>query len=259
MYVFSRFQRRLFVYDKTGVSVRDYGLPCQNVAEFAVSRDSLITCLYDGTEGDKTIEVFDLSSMRSLTTIRQNKEEDLLLYLEVRAGGLCVAGDKLYGCRPSQLRVYVVDLKNPQDKVAEWAYTDDGFKVVPIEGSAYEIINTDRKFAVDYVFANSRVTQVDVWNNVLYLLAETGKFNIEPDGAWQSGSRVLRIYQMDLASGHPLHTCQLEYPEHGTLAKLQEGNLYLFRATFTEDDMEISMDKIPLAKVTPERGETENS
>ena len=109
------------------------------------------------------------------------------------------------------------------------------------------------------MFSNSLVTQVDVWDNALYLLAETGKYALDADGTWQSGSRKLKIYQIDLASGHPLHTCQLEYPEHGTLAKLQEGNLYLFRATFTEDDMEISMDKIPLAKVTPERGETENS
>lgn len=259
VYVFSRFQRKLFVYDKMGVPVRDYDLPCQNVDEIAVCRDSLIACLYDGTEDDKTIEVFDLSSLKSLATIRQNKEEDMLLYLRIRAGGLCTTDDKIYGCRPSQLGVYAIDLNNPQDEVKEWAYADDDFKVTPIEGSAYEIINTDRKFAIDYVFSNSLVTQVDVWDNALYLLAETGKYALDADGTWQSGSRKLKIYQIDLASGHPLHTCQLEYPEHGTLAKLQEGNLYLFRATFTEDDMEISMDKIPLAKVTPERGETENS
>ena len=231
VYVFSRFQRKLFVYDKMGVPVRDYDLPCQNVDEIAVCRDSLIA----------------------------NKEEDMLLYLRIRAGGLCTTDDKIYGCRPSQLGVYAIDFNNPQDEVKEWAYADDDFKVTPIEGSAYEIINTDRKFAIDYVFSNSLVTQVDVWDNVLYLLAETGKYALDADGTWQSGSRKLKIYQIDLASGHPLHACQLEYPEHGTLAKLQEGNLYLFRATFTEDDMEISMDKIPLAKVTPERGETENS
>ena len=117
VYVFSRFQRKLFVYDKMGVPVRDYDLPCQNVDEIAVCRDSLIACLYDGTEDDKTIEVFDLSSLKSLATIRQNKEEDMLLYLRIRAGGLCTTDDKIYGCRPSQLGVYAIDLNNPQDEV----------------------------------------------------------------------------------------------------------------------------------------------
>lgn len=244
VYIFDRVPMKLYVYDKAGLPIRDYKLSCRGIADFAVYRDSLLCCLYDGTEEDKTLEVYELSSMRPLKTIRQKTEEDQVLYLAERAGGICISGDSVYWCTPSRLALYVLDLTHSGKAVVQRTYVDDDFEVEELEGKAYDLINENKKFVLDYMAANSRVTQVDIYNGDIYLLAETGKIEMAPDGMPRGGSRSLKVYRISLSNGKPQHVYQLDYPKLCALAKLQGGRLYLFRASFTEDDMEVWMEQV---------------
>ena len=246
VYVFSRLQQKLFAYDKSGVPITDFSLPCRGIADFAVYQDSLLCCLYDGTEENKTLEVFRLSDMSSLTVVKQKTEEDQLLYLAEKAGGLCIEGDNLFWCTPSSLRLHKLNLKRLDEKPQEWCYSDSEFIVARLEKDACAIINGDRPFVMEYLNSNSRVTQVEAMNNNIYLLAETGAFSTDSDGSFHFEGRKLKIYQIDIVNGNPLHTYELAYPEHCTLVKLTDGCLHLFRATFTDNDMEIWMEKIHL-------------
>ena len=249
VYIFDRVPMKLYVYDKVGLPIRDYKLPCRGIADFAVYRDSLLCCLYDGTEEDKTLEVYELSSMRPLKTVRQKTEEDQVLYLAERAGGICVSGDSLYWCTPSRLALCVLDLKHPHKAFVQRVYADDDFEVAALEGKAYDIINENRKFVLDYMAANSRVTQVCIYDGTISVLVETGKTEMAPDG--RGGNRSLKVYQISLSDGKPQHVYQLDYPKFCALAKLQGGSLHLFRASLTEDDMEVWMDKVTFPAPPP--------
>lgn len=129
IYVWNSVQKKILAYTYTGSFVADYTLPLQGIADFVIYKDNLLCCLFNGTERDKSIEIYDLKTMKAKASFSSKTEEDQLLFLAEKAGGLCLNGSKLHWGFPSKLTLYALDLEDLDSPVLETAYRDDDFKV----------------------------------------------------------------------------------------------------------------------------------
>lgn len=244
IYVWNSIQKKILVYTYDGDFAADYTLPLQGIADFVVYKDSLLCCLFNGTEGEKSVEIYDLNTMKIKKTFCSKTEEDQLLFLAENAGGLCLSGNKLFWGFPSKLILYALDLEHLDKPIVETAYRDDDFKVESLKMKAYELINANKLKAMEFINSNSRIVQLDADDEFLYVMAETGKITWESDGSFNNEGRKIKLYVIDVNNNIPLFTHVYDIPSYCGLYKMVNGHLYMFRASFSEDDFKVWMDRI---------------
>ena len=244
VYVWNSVQNKILVYTFSGEFIKDYTLPHLGIADFVIYRDRLLCCLFNGTEGDKSVEIYDLHTMNTRLSLKSKTGEDQLLFLAEHAGGLCLNGTKLYWSYPSNLAVNVLDLENLETPVKEMVYTDDDFVVSKLERKAYDLINSNKIKAMEFINSNSRIVQVDAYDDFVFIMAETGNIIWQANGNFSFEDRKLKLYKIDSKNCASLSTYVYDIPPYCGLTKFVDGYLYRFRASFSEDDFKILMDKI---------------
>lgn len=99
---------------------------------------------------------------------------------------------------------------------------------------------------MEFINSNSRMVQVSAYDGFVYMVAETGKVVSEPNGSFNNANRKVKLYKIDAGNGTSLATYVYDIPLYCGLTKLVDGSLYMFRASFSEDDFKVWMDKIPV-------------
>lgn len=243
VYIWNSAQKKLLSYSFSGKHIKDYAPSFYNMANFVVYKDSLLCCLFDGTEDDKSLGIYDLNTMSTIASFRSRTEEDQLLFLADNAGGICLNGNKLYWSYPSKLALHTVNLENLEDSMNEWVYKDEDFVVSELKEKAYDIINSNKLKAMEFIHSNSRIIQVSAYNDFVFIMAETGKISWQANGAFDLNNRKLKVYKIDAKNGTSVDTFIYDIPKHCGLAKIVNDYLCIFRASFSEDDFQVWMDK----------------
>ena len=88
------------------------------------------------------------------------------------------------------------------------------------------------------------IDEIDLDALFAFIMAETGKIIWEPNGKSSFENRKLKLYKIDAKNWASLSTYVYDIPLYCGLTKFVDGYLYRFRASFSEDDFKILMDKI---------------
>lgn len=244
VYIWNNVQKKILVYAFSGEFIKSYNLPQLGIADFVIYKDHLLCCLFNGTEGDKSIEIYDLHTMDTILSLTSKTEEDQLLFLAEQAGGVCLNGTKLYWSYPSKLALYVLDLENLETPVNEIVYKDDEFMVRKLGEKAYSLINANKFKAMEFINSNSRIVQVDTYDNFIFVMAETGNIIWQANGNFSYENRKIKLYMIDSRNWASLSTYVYDIPSYCGLTKFVDGYLYRFRASFSKDDYKVLMDKV---------------
>lgn len=236
IYVWCKTKQKLFVYDILGNLQTSYSLPNRKIISMCVYQDRFLCCMMDGTLENKIIEIYDLIESDSRRTIISDCKEIELLSCAQVAGDIKLKKNFLYWSTPAELSIYMLDLNNINGEIVQYKYDDNNFSVEKLPNKD---ISYDKKFIFNYINSNSRILQLSVNANGLYLMAEIG---IITDNY---KDRFIKIYQLN-ANGDLINTYKYDISENDGFFKILNDKLYILRAEDNNFDYNIVLDEYPL-------------
>lgn len=242
VYIWCRAQRKVFVYTKTGKYISEYSTESQSILTFSIYKDQFLCCLLEGTEEDKIIDIYDLQNLKSVKSIYSEDQQDRLLSLAQFSGGLVLSNDMLYWSVPSKLTLHALNLKKQDGKELIYGFQDRDFVVEKLTTDISALINDRKSEVLDFFRLNSRIIQIDYFENEFYIIAETGIIDRRIDGTFDYSNRKIKIYVLD-ENCKPINSYKLNYPLYCGLIKVIRGELYVLKADFSDNDFCVILEK----------------
>lgn len=173
IYVWCSQQMKISIFDFNGQPISELlNLNRIGVSDFLVYNDFI--CFYHVGGWEKIISIYDMKKSEYVLVDGVASNEHQVLSLRPKAGGMAIKNGTLYYVFADKLELYSIDLSNYSTDVIHIINTD--FQVKELDTNSNDLINGQMQKALDYLFTNSIVTDLNIVNDTIIIITETGKF-----------------------------------------------------------------------------------
>ncbi len=196
IYVWCADKLKLIKFNQNGYPIEEYRGFFKAIKGFEILDDLMFYYSAGGFDGEY-IEEYDLKRKNFIEDHKwgEKSEEHKMLNLLKDSGGLTSFRNEILFVSPDKL---VLNRLNVNTRSMEKVRIKDSeFKVERVEGNAKNIINSDRRSALDYIGRNGVLTGVFATKNSIIITAQTGTINDKLDGGFDFSNRYDKIYVLD--------------------------------------------------------------
>lgn len=172
IYVWCSQLLKLIVFDLQGDPLNEYTNFRKSIKKFDLYDD--MVCFYLSGGYESIIEIYSLSTGELVKSLGKSTEEHELLNIASSSGSLALSPSYLYYTLTDNLSIYQIGLSDFNAK--KHTLEDNDFSVKKIKHDAGDLINTDRKSALEYSLENSMVTGLFCTTEHLIITSETGHY-----------------------------------------------------------------------------------
>lgn len=209
IYIWCNVLMKVLVYDYDGNYQTNHNGFNRALNKFSVSGDDKYLAMYtSGDNGKSIIKIFDIDTKKTIAEVGENSQEDIVLSFMSYSGAVAFGGNGMFMyIMPSSLNVNFCSI-DATVSAEQIILSDNDFEVKSCKSSA-DVIDNGMYEVINYGLTNSVVRGVDVRDNDIYIMAETGivKFS---DGGTDYSNRYISLYHFD-NNFNPIKKTKIEY------------------------------------------------
>lgn len=190
LYVWCAGMHKLVLFDDQGNFLSEYKGTESGISDFYLQGDTI----YYYTPGGDTgywVNAFQLTTNKFVAHYGKDSNEQLLLDRNSKAGGFTQFNNELIAINSSRLELVVFGKTQLQPSIKQ--FKDKSFKVTPVNEDPFDLVNSDKRALLDYLFNNSYVKGIYSTKDYLVCAAEIGNLDFT-DNNLDFSNRFVKYY-----------------------------------------------------------------